>query len=403
MKRTHLFIAALAIGVAACNKQQTVETEINVTLPEGSDGNEQFVSLIKNIEVLPLQTGDDYIYLDHADVYVGSRHIYCLYNEPHETLRLMCFDKASGTKTFARPISGRGPGECLGVECITGKNDSLILLDLQKGDAMIFNPQGRFVGKLNKERLNVATLYPKSDGGYLAFNCDGRNIDGDSCVNVLDSQLNIVAADVSVPDWCRNVASSKHGHLESWYVANDTLRYMFPYSHKLTAYPGGQTYNFISANPLSDAQKKSFEDIDQYIDAEIDGYESSFEEIIECGNIILFKYCVNDYDYRVAFDKTTHRVLTNMLPDSFSENDVTPSILWSCLIHGMHFVASDGQKLYAVASLSQLKPLTKYKHQLDARLAKFYNDIQATLAANVEGEVDDFSFMFTIELAKHIN
>ncbi|MBO7477718.1 MAG: 6-bladed beta-propeller [Salinivirgaceae bacterium] len=400
MKTTNIICAAIAIGLAACDSQ--TESDRNVILPEGAENNERFIELIKNIEVVPLQTGDDFIYLDQSDVYVGNNYIYCLYNEPNETLHLMCFDKNTGSKTFSRNISGRGPGECLGVECMTGKNDSLILLDLQKDEAMVFNPEGRFLGKLNKGGLNVETLYPTSDGGYLAFDGRGRTIDGDSCVNVLDSQLNIVASAFRVPELSRDVASLKSGCRDYWYVANDTLRFMYPYSHQLISYPGCDTINFVSANPLSDAQKKSFgDDIGQYVDAEFDGYESAFEELIECGNLILFKYCVNDHDYRVAFDKTARRVLTMM--DTYGDSDVvTLNDLWGILIINSHFTATDGHKLYALATLSRLKPLTANKQLFDSKLSKLYDDIQKNLAENTDAETDDFNFMLSVELNNHI-
>lgn len=399
--RIHFVITIMTImGISACTtSENNKQTIVDIILPEGSSGNEEFIEKIGAINVIQLQIGDDYFYLDDPAVYVGDNYVYCL---EKKTLKLMCFDKKNGQKLFSKPIKGRGPGECIEVDCMTGMADTLFLYDVTCGLIKKYNPNGKYLGNQNKDGLKVMSIYPMSNGNYISFDMRGSGYEDEKCITTFDSNFNIVSTEMNVPTQFSDVISfSVGGSTNSWYMINDTLRFMFPFSHKLVLYPGYQTYNFVSSNPITDAQKNEFkDDISAYVDASLDGYESAFEELIECRNSVMFKYSVNDITYQVLMNRKNLDVLTMTEPEIslFEGDDVTTADLWGVVVHGSHMVATDGEKIYAIAHLPVFVILDKYKDRLDSKLTHLHNEMLQNIKSNVETSIDGYNFLISIKL-----
>lgn len=388
--------------IASCStSEKKISNSTDIILYEESN-NSNFIDAIQDVNVLPLQIGDDYIYLGQSKFYIGGKYIYSL---DGNFMQLMCFDKATGEKQFSMPIRGRGPNECIEVTCMSGNNDTLYLCDIPNGHIKTYNHQGKYLGNLNDNKIHLRTLYPTSDGKYLSFDMLGSMLEGNTCINIFDKNFNIISTEYSVPKEYSNVVRfSVGGATEMWYMSNDTLYFMYPFSHKLISYPGYHFYNFISSKPLSDEQKDEFKDnLGAYVSASMtEGYESEFSELLGYKDIITFKYSVNNVDYRVIVRKNTLEILSILEPrSSFPDDNVTTEDLWRCIMHESKIVGTDGKTVYAVTPIVIWTILNKYKNILDTKLTKIHHEMQQIYTADI-GDVfnEEYCFVISIDFAE---
>lgn len=339
----YLVIATLAMS---CNNKEniTYTPENTIELQEPTDCNSSFFSKIDSVTVLDLQVNDEWMYMEYPMMCFTDNYMYFLNTEK---LWLGIYDKKTNSIKYSNIILGRGRNECLNVTNLFSVDDSICLFDCATGSAKLYSPEGSYLRKLNGADVFASELYKIHDG-YIGISEFGFGDDNRQYITLFDDAFSSKGRFFEIPelyfDW--NIQA---GHTIPRYVYNDTLRFVFPFSHCIYSFSTDGirlSYDFHSSNPIPVNLLKRRDDANYFFnELSSKGYEQMYEELMETDKYLTFKYCVNNNHYRILLEKRNNQ--THFLSSNYDSDHLDADGFWSMLLGRSCFLYSDNKYIYA--------------------------------------------------------
>ena len=174
----------------------TISFDFERDLSESAD----ILDLIDSIQVIKLETNEDYLISEISKILYDKEYIYIL----DDDLSAGALFKYTRSGKFVQKISraGKGPGEYIRLGDFLLVNDQLILLDAGRGKVMFFSKNGEFIKEFSLEETYAEKLGKVDANHFAVFNED--DLDLSHNIHIIDGDGNTVKKLMKVPAYLKN-------------------------------------------------------------------------------------------------------------------------------------------------------------------------------------------------------
>lgn len=362
---------------------------------ELNNSDQDFLSLIKRISLLPLSVDDDWIYMDVPLMTVSDNQIFFL---NRKTYHLISYN-GQGEKIFCKQIKGRGRGEVLNVGNIFSINDSVCIYDQSTGLVSIYNSSGNYSGNLNSKTIAADVFYPLGKKNYVALSIFGSSITNNHYATIYDKNFNEKEYFLKIPDhlfdlnfqFGNRYLSCQHG---------DSIRFMLNFDYRIfTVTPDSCSCSYFlkTDNPIPDGllTDQSLENILHFMaDVSKNGYATGFQNLCETSRYIMFNYSVNNKYHLVLLDKQLNKPYSIHLPETVSDDSgqISSSFIWKYILINSVPLCSFRDTIYMTIKKEVLLTLETFRDYLDNGMKNLSDELDQYLSNNKTEEGDNLYF-----------
>lgn len=144
LKKQTLFKTEERISKTNLLQDKSVKNVIAIKVPENQDEKFKYSEIIKEINLVPLETMPESLVASIDELIIENNLIYIL---DKTQKKIICFHK-NGKFNFSINSIGRGPKEYISISDLFVNNEKMFLLDSDQNKILIFSIKGEFIKEI---------------------------------------------------------------------------------------------------------------------------------------------------------------------------------------------------------------------------------------------------------------